>query len=382
MKLHQDGGPAADGERTDGGQRGVRRWTNERRPNRPFVVTWRDDEGAKREKTFTDEEARNDFADSLDKKRAKLGERVLNFDPRAWEDFQAFRRKVNFASLDDIAESWNRHRVIATIDTNEAVNRFMAEKTREGVDKDSLRHYRVNFARFTARFGTTKLAFLTVEGLKEFLDTLPFAPWTKHSHHRCLRSLFHFAQLNEWVDRDPMKLIKPIKLMPESICTLTIEQGQAFFEANKDEVCIGRLAMEAFAGLRFSSAQLVRPQDINWTEHGIEFEANRIKTGQRQYIDGLPDNLWAWMKHAPEKCWAMTERQYLDAKSKAFVRARVPNEGNVLRHSFCSYHYAAYKNPPLTAAILCHTNLKMLQRHYKGKATQKDGLAWFNILPK
>ena len=359
----------------------VRRWTNERRPNRPFVATWRDLDGVRHEKTFADEAARDGFADALDKKIAKVGKAVLAFDPRAWEDFQAFRRRTEFASLDDIADSWNLHRVKATITVADAVKQFLADKEREGVSEDSLRHYRMNFARFVARFGTMQLSFLSAGELKGFLDGLPFAPATKSSHHRCLRSLFGYAKLYDWLDKNPMLLVKPIKLMAEPISVLSLEEGRRLFKENRDESCIGRLALEAFAGLRFASAQLIRPQDIDWTEKGIEFEAARIKTGRRHYIDGMPENLWQWMKHAPEECWSMTERQYLDKKSKAFIRAKVDNPGNVLRHSFCSYHYAAYKNPPLTAAILCHTNLKMLQEHYKGKATQKDGLSWFDIVP-
>lgn len=54
---------------------------------------------------------------------------------------------------------------------------------------------------------------------------------------------------------------------------------------------------------------------------------------------------------------------------------------NVLRHSFASFHVAANKDPGKTALILTHRNQQMLYRHYKGRASEADGLAYFGITP-
>lgn len=77
----------------------------------------------------------------------------------------------------------------------------------------------------------------------------------------------------------------------------------------------------------------------------------------------------------------MTPRQYLEAKSKAFVRARVPHPRNCLRHSFATYHVAANRDVARTAVILCHSSPKMLWQHYKGRGTEADGAAFFLIYP-
>ena len=47
----------------------------------------------------------------------------------------------------------------------------------------------------------------------------------------------------------------------------------------------------------------------------------------RHYIDGLPANLWAWLKAAPADAWTLTERQYLALKSQAFTLAQVTSPG-------------------------------------------------------
>jgi hypothetical protein len=77
----------------------------------------------------------------------------------------------------------------------------------------------------------------------------------------------------------------------------------------------------------------------------------------------------------------MTARQYLNEKSAAFARAGVENPGNVLRHSFCSYHVAMHRDAARTAVLLTHTSPVMLYRHYKGKATAADAGKWFSIMP-
>jgi len=51
---------------------------------------------------------------------------------------------------------------------------------------------------------------------------------------------------------------------------------------------------------------------------GVRMAAGIHKTGQvdgkNRYRQGHPDNLWAWLNHAPETCWEMTFLNYREAK--------------------------------------------------------------------
>jgi integrase len=147
------------------------------------------------------------------------------------------------------------------------------------------------------------------------------------------------------------------------------------------ETC-GRLALEAFAGLRFSMASQIAPADIDRAAKGISLPAAKHKARKRDYVEGFTPNLWAWLEWSKVDEWKMTPRQYLEAKSSAFDRGDgVPHPRNVLRHSFASYDVAAHGDVGKTATRLSHASPKMLYRHYKGKATQADGVAYFQILP-
>lgn len=164
---------------------------------------------------------------------------------------------------------------------------------------------------------------------------------------------------------------------------LTVEQAaQLFAYARKHQRdAIGRLALEAFAGLRFSSAFRLEKSDINFDDRGILLPAHKLKTERRHYIDGLPDNLWEWLRVTNDGCWAMEGSEWMHLKSRLFVDAKVPHPRNCLRHSFCTYHVAAYKNPGLTATILCHRNQQKLWQAYNGNAKQADGVKYFEIRP-
>ena len=144
---------------------------------------------------------------------------------------------------------------------------------------------------------------------------------------------------------------------------------------------LGRLTLEAFVGLRFSSAYRLEKGDINFADKGILLPRHKLKTKRRRYIDGLPENVWPWLKETNDACWAMTSNEWMHLKSQLFVDANVPHPHNSLRHSFCTHHIAAHKNPGKTATILCHTSQDELWEHYNGCATEQAGGLYFKITP-
>ena len=158
--------------------------------------------------------------------------------------------------------------------------------------------------------------------------------------------------------------------------TFTDGSGAALYA-----VALRRLALEAFAGVRFSSACRLRAEDINVADRGIRHPAASIKTRRRQYVEGFPAPLWAWLAIAPDDT-ELTERQYLTLKSGLFGAARVPHPHNCLRHSFATYHLAARANPGETAVLLCHRNQQKLWDSYKGNATGAEGRRWEALTPQ
>ncbi len=287
-----------------------------------------------------------------------------------------------------VAQEWlagrSKKRLQASVAVADASARYLLAKRSEGLAAGTLCHAKKDMGRFSGAFGARMLADLRTDEIREWLAALPFSEVTKRNHHKRVSAFFTWARLEGLATDNPCESIKSPARHAEDVSVLTFADAGKLFETAarlRPQVC-AKLALEAFAGLRYSSAARLVKEDVNFRERGITLPAAKIKTRRRHYIDGLPENLWRWLQAAPAEAWTLTERQYLTLKSEAFILAGVTNPGNVLRHSFCSYHVAANKDAARTAVILCHASPSMLYQHYKGRATERDAKRYFDLSPK
>ena len=350
---------------------------------KPHGVQWRVD-GKRKTRGFPTLEQRDTFARSLAGDVKAAGVDAYRLDEAELRDWRAFRAEVGQgADLREIARHWVAHGKEDAPTVTVAVTDFLAAKKSEGISTAAYSHYKKWLGRFSAAFGARQVSSITREEISPWLAMLGLGDVTTHGHFVRVRSLFTWLVNIGKLARNPCNGIKAPKITPEDVEVLTVtDGGKLFAKATADtRELFGRLALESFAGLRFASASVIAGADIDFAARGIVLPAAKIKTRRRQFIDGLPENLWAWLEWSKPAAWAMTPRQYLEAKSLAFVRADIPHPRNCLRHSFASYHVAAHKDASRTSVILCHSSPAMLWRHYKGRATEADGLAWFGIVP-
>jgi site-specific recombinase XerD len=211
---------------------------------------------------------------------------------------------------------------------------------------------------------------------------------TQIHHYATIARLFDYCHKARVIAQNPFALIpRPDDAKHEDVAILSIQQAQDLFEKNKGALCVARLALEAFGGLRYTSASRIEFSDIRTESRGIVFPAPKHKLGKRFYVEGWPDNLWAWIESAPSACWQVSARQYLELKREMFEHAGLKGEGyegelrNVLRHSFASYHVAKHGDAAKTAILLTHRNPSMLYSHYMGVATKADAEIYFSIAP-
>jgi len=168
---------------------------------------------------------------------------------------------------------------------------------------------------------------------------------------------------------------------------------------NAAERLVGRVALEAFGGLRYTTAGEIGKDGIIFGARGIRMAANIHKSGEKdgraRYRQGLPDNVWKWLNHVPDTYWQMTLLNYREAKRYAWVRAELRPTANltaedamtiealdnIWRHSFISYHLARYKAVPLTQYLAQHQSPRQAQE-YEGLADETDAARYFMITPE
>lgn len=355
------------------------------RKNAPYFLHWRDGK-TRHSASYKSDAARERAAKALTEKRSEHGTEVLTFDPKEWRQWLTFRNMVGDADPLQVAQEWvasQRSAAIReTITISEAANRYLKAREVDGIAKGTLCHAKKDMGRFVKQFGDRHLN-VPPDEIRSWISALPFSDVTKRNHYKRVRAFYAWAKMDGLTAANPCENIKSPARYADDVSVLTVKHAQKLFATAwtlRPQVC-ARLALEAFAGLRFSSAARLVKDDINFADKGITLPAAKIKTRKRHYIDGLPSNLWKWLRAAPDEAWTITDRQYLTLKSDIFRLSDVPNPGNVLRHSFCSYHVAKDKDAARTAVILCHSNPSTLYQHYKGKATSSDAKLYFKISP-
>ncbi|WP_043588482.1 tyrosine-type recombinase/integrase [Geminisphaera colitermitum] len=375
----------------------------------PFIARWRV-AGKKDSQAFATAKERGDFARDWLSRRKKFGVEATAVSPREIEVWREFERLTGGANPLDVAQFWVRMRGIVDgkLSVEDACKRWVESQASRKLAKDSVTHRDLHLKRFKTSWGTIPLYELTsgkiVEWLNGLVDPKTGAAMSDKSklHHRStVNRMLEHAVASRWIDRNPCEAVPvPDCEVKEEVNILTVDQARELFTANRKALCLGRLALEAFAGIRYASAARIHFADVDQKERGIIFPGKKHKTGRRHYVDGFPANLWAWLKVAPEEGWEMNARLYLDSKRRAFERAGLKPEipagqkpteeqtvqleamHNVLRHSFATYHLAAFKDAAKTAVLLTHRNPTMLYQFYKGRASEAAGKAYFKIMPQ
>lgn len=151
------------------------------------------------------------------------------------------------------------------------------------------------------------------------------------------------------------------------------------------------LALMLFAGIRPGevSDQFKPPltwRCVNPVEKIIRVPAEASKTGRARIMEGLPEAVWAWLGRFGKDDEAICPFRALQAVKAAQAAAGYGGKKkwphDALRHTFATYHVAAFANPGQTAMLMGHEgNPTMLHRHYRGLATKAEADAFWALRP-
>jgi integrase len=317
------------------------------------------------------------------------GEPVMT--KRDRQEYAAIKATIGDTPWTEVVGAWRAYaalkgQTISSLTVDAAVEKYLAE-TEKRVDAGTLAtgtaaQKRHKMRLFLQAFAGKRMSEIKSAEIEDWLnDTAGPVAGTFNSYKKHIGAFFE--AFRKEIRPNPMEEIEAMDNHVDNVEVLTPRQtAQLFGYALQHRPdALGRLALEAFCGMRFGSAYRITKGDINFSDKGILLPGHIVKTRRRFYIDGLPDNLWAWLAKTNDACWALENNQWMHLKSSLFVKAGVPHPRNCLRHSFATYHVAAFKDPGKTAAVLCHRDQALLWRHYNGIATQAAGKQYFSITP-
>ena len=369
----------------------------------PFQVLWRE-HGKRYSRFFETEEARDAFIEThsfLEEEQfgalAKMSKETITDVAR----IESMRGEISFR---EIWGFWAKHHKAQDMVTVwNACDSYIRSMREVGKPESHVVRVRRILEQFCMDFGDALLDHVSRKELENWIGHLPFGAGTKRNYKQIIRTAWSYFEQNDWITRNVAVNLHSEEIIRGEIEILTVEEAEQLLRANEHadpEVC-GLMAIGLFAGMRSSAISRIDYAELHFDTKSIHTPAEKTKIKRRHIIEGLPDNLWEWLKRTPATAFNMSERQFKKRRENAYRRAgllvnaqdvkRLAEEGikaklklpphNAFRHSFASYHVAAYENFPKTALIMSHTGTDILFQHYKAAATKADGLRYFNIYP-
>ncbi|HZV33146.1 MAG TPA: site-specific integrase [Verrucomicrobiae bacterium] len=300
-------------------------------------------------------------------------------------------------TMEEVVDGFKRS--VATVqrrDIHEAIEEFIQaraplSKSTNGQRAQVSGKYAYNrelqLHRIAAAFPGTAVCDLTKEHLETFMGSLgEFSAKSRNHYRAAIRQFLQWAVRKDYLPVTH-RLNEADQMRPERANTSEVAFYTPIELASLLEKAQGAMqpliAIGGLAGLR--TAELLRLEwaDV-WRVRGhIEISAGKSKTRSRRLVEICPA-LAKWLqsfRNSEGQLWTLHEITFQEQFRDLCELAKVKRKPNGLRHSFCTYHFAAHANENLTAAQAGNSPA-MIHGHYKGLATKKDAQKWFAVKPK
>ena len=227
-----------------------------------------------------------------------------------------------------------------------------------------------------------KVGDITSEDIGKWLYRLEVGDTTINHYRAALLQLFNFATKSNSISSNPVAVLEKIKTKSGEIGILTPKQAARLLIHSSP--CIQAVvAIGLFAGLRRSEISKMTWEDIHFEKGFLEVKAKNSKSAARRLVEIRPC-LRAWLEplrqtHGKLMPTEMIYRRRLNDASKAAGIMNWPN--NALRHSFASYHLAAFQDASALALEMGHSTTRMIFQHYRALVTPAEALSYWNISP-
>jgi|GEM_PF-1012692 len=286
-----------------------------------------------------------------------------------------------------------------SIRTEKAIDHYL-EDCRRRVKQGTLRARTVDFYTdhlegFMQEFARKGVDELSKKILNLYFDKLPNSAGGVNVKFRAVRAFLNWCDKQDprYFRTNPIKgvIVKPL-VREKDIEFLSIEEVGMILEAPEPHKWA--FVLQLFAGIRPEELASPEKPGLQWEHINRKEKIIRVpgdvakgnaKQSMARVLDTLPDNIWSWLKDAP-KTGPVFPFRYIEISRTAkrlsgYGGARKwPSDG--LRHTFATYHVAAFQNPGHTALLMGHRgSTQMLYRNYRGLTTKAEGDRFFGLLP-
>jgi integrase len=369
-------------------KRRVRRYNDPTKPHLKFYVGFRES-GRRARKFFETKDAAENFAAFKNKEREENGREHAEFPTwlrvmaqKAVEKLRRFPAKTITDAVDHYVAYLDATEKSCSVE--QLVTELLEAREKDGVGKRHWDDLKNRLRYFNETFGERIVATITSPEINDWLRSLDIGPQTRNHYRAAVVQLFGFADACGYAPTNPTsgKKIARAKLSgdaPPGI--LTVEQASALLVHAPKEL-VPYLSIGLFAGLRRTELERLDWSEVDFESGLIQVTAAKSKTAQRRFVKIEP-NLREWLQPYRKLKGEVTPlegfRQLFEGTRIAAGITEWPD--NALRHSFASYHLAAFNDAALTALQMGHYDSRLIFRHYRQIVRPRDGERYFNLKP-
>jgi integrase len=363
----------------------VREYNDQRRPHLKFVVNAKEN-GQRVRRFFETKREAETFAQIKNIEVLNGGQEAAQFPSAlrimaqgAAEQLRPFGKTISDA-VKHYVDYLRANEKSCT--ATELVRQLLAAKKADGRGDRHLRDLESRLGVFAQKFNARMVATITSKEIDEWLRSLPFRPLTRNHYRAKVVLAFNFAVRNGYAAGNPALGADKATVISDAPGILTVDETARLLEAASSDL-LPYIAIGAFAGLRRAELQRLDWKHIDFESGLIEVTAKSAKTAARRFVVMQPC-LRSWLlplrKHKGNV--APTGKRFSEGFAKARTQAGIivwPE--NALRHSFASYHLAAFKNAGDTALQLGHRDSRVTFAHYRELVKPKPAEAYWQIKP-
>ena len=282
-------------------------------------------------------------------------------------------------AIDEHVAQIERRRRSATV--KEVVDQFIANRQAKGKSRLYVRDLQTRLGRFTSAMGPRIIADITSSDVDHWIQSLKVGPQTQNNFRAVLSAMWTFVVRRGYATANVIQLVDKSSVVRDHVPTFSIEQlGRLLAAAPPEYVPV--LAIGAFAGLRPEEINKLRWEDLDFHERTIRVNASAAKTRKKRFAE-ISDNLLAWLRPYVGRSGSVAPPNLQKMRRTTMKAAGIEKwPQDVLRHSFASAHYAAYKNPAHTALLLGHRDQNMLLTHYRDLMRPSEAAKYWQIAPE
>jgi integrase len=362
----------------------VRPYHDPTRPNLKFVVNHRE-AGNRRRSYFPTKEEAQSFASFKNAELKTKGIEAAEF-PTAWriqaqeaiEALQPFGKSIRDAVQHYVAHLRASER---SCSAEELVKQLLKAKTADGAGERHLSDLESRLSYFSAKFDGQVITTITTKDVDAYLRELPVAPVTRNHHRNVLVQAFNFAITNGYTTENPAAKAAKAKVVGGRPGILTVEQASAL-ACNSTAEILPFFAIGLFAGLRRAELARLDWAEVDFESGLIQVTAEKSKTATRRFVTMQP-NLHQWLLPLRQlKGPIVAPENFRQLFNHTRVLAGITEwPENAMRHSFASYHLAAFKNAAATALELGHHDSRVTFAHYRELVKPREAARYWKLKP-